>query len=87
MVQVVRRVAHQHLGIPRIFAGTRELTVSHQHYIGGTHERVHRVMRERAGSMIREQMIYGQVAMIITERHSKRFENPHSTKISGSVSI
>ncbi|KAK1459354.1 hypothetical protein CMEL01_02353 [Colletotrichum melonis] len=45
-----------------------EPTVAWQHYMGGTHERVNRVMREKAAPMIQELTITGQLSRIITEK-------------------
>jgi hypothetical protein len=45
-----------------------EPTALYQHYMGGTHERVNRTMREKAAPMIQEHHISGQITTIITEK-------------------
>lgn len=45
-----------------------EATVPYDHYMGGTHERVNRTIREKAAPMIQELTISGQISKIITEK-------------------
>ncbi|KAF4990463.1 hypothetical protein FGRMN_8456 [Fusarium graminum] len=45
-----------------------EGTVPYAHYMGGTHERVNRTIREKAAPMIQELTISGQTSKIITEK-------------------
>lgn len=45
-----------------------EATVPYDHYMGGTHERVNRTLREKAAPMIQELTISGQISKIITEK-------------------
>ncbi|KAL7767857.1 hypothetical protein ACKLNR_002158 [Fusarium oxysporum f. sp. zingiberi] len=44
-----------------------EPTVPYAHYMGGAHERVNRIIREKAAPMIQELSISGQISKIITE--------------------
>ncbi|SCN96432.1 uncharacterized protein FFFS_02244 [Fusarium fujikuroi] len=55
-----------------------EPTVPYAHYMGGTHERVNRIIREKAAPMIQEQSISGQLTKIIT---GKALETIQETKL------
>lgn len=45
-----------------------ELTVPYAHYMGGAHERVNRIIREKAAPIIQEHTIAGQLTKIISEK-------------------
>ncbi|VZI10687.1 unnamed protein product [Fusarium fujikuroi] len=53
-------------------------SIPYAHYMGGTHERVNRIIREKAAPMIQEQSISGQLTKIIT---GKALETIQETKL------
>lgn len=68
-----------------------EVTVAYSHYMGGSHERVNRTLRDKAAPMIQEHAITSRLTRIITEpalhtiRNSKLPENMWSEAIRYSV--
>lgn len=68
-----------------------EVTVAYSHYMGGSHERVNRTLRDKAAPMIQEHAITSQLTKVITEpalhtiKNSKLPENLWSEAIRYSV--